>query len=255
MSTFQLDKNVFTPTLYKQITDVWLPGVDPDGKSVDNNLVMKWFRGDAGLDRLCKDNFAHVLETIGPKRLPEPTAKPFLQELEAIQGEETGDGGSKAAWAALSMVILLDQMPRNIFRTEEGLRKVYTHYDKIAIDFVQALLSTSSPISRPDLHPQWQNSFAHKLWFYLPLEHTEEIEAHKTLDDLIAQFSDQIQKLEGYEATKRLVEDTLKAERMHREPLERFGRYPHRNSALGRMSTEQEQEFMNGGGATFGVAQ
>ncbi|KAJ4358031.1 uncharacterized protein N0V89_002610 [Didymosphaeria variabile] len=255
MSTFHLDRSVFTPALYKQVTDIWLVGADAEGKKLDDSAVLRWFRGDAELDRICKDNFAHVLDSIGPEQLPEPTAKPFLQELETIQEQEKGSDGSRTAWAALSMVILLDQMPRNIFRTNEGLSKVYTHYDKMALDFVVSLLSTSSPIARPDLHPPWQNSFAHIMWFYLPLEHSEDIEAHKQLDDLVAHFSEHIEKLEGYEATRSLVESFMKAEKMHREPLEKFGRYPHRNGALERTSTEQEQKFLEGGGATFGVAQ
>ncbi|KAF2437270.1 hypothetical protein P171DRAFT_437876 [Karstenula rhodostoma CBS 690.94] len=255
MSSFRLNKDVFTPNLYKQVTDIWLVGADLDGRRLDDSLMKKWFLGDPDLDRICKDNFAHVLESIGPERLPEPTAKPFLQELETIRTEEKGDGGSKAAWTALGMVILLDQMPRNIFRTNKGLKKVYTHYNRMAFDFVKTLQSASSPISRPDTHPQWQNSFAHRIWFYLPLEHSEDIDAHKMLDNLTEQFSKRIENSEGYEASKRLMEGFLKAERMHREPLEKFGRYPHRNGALGRTNTEQEEQFLNGGGATFGVAQ
>ncbi|KAL1612588.1 hypothetical protein SLS60_000817 [Paraconiothyrium brasiliense] len=255
MSTFHLDRSLFTPTLYKQVTDIWLAGADVEGKKLDDSAPLRWFRGDAELDRICNDNFAHVLDAIGPEQLPEPTAKPFLRELEKMQEQEDGQDGSRVAWAALSMVILLDQMPRNIFRTNEGLRKVYTHYDKMAFDFVKSLLSSSSPISRPDLHQQWQCSFAHKMWFYLPLEHSENIEAHKQLDDLVAQFLEHIEKFEGYQETKSLVEGFMKAEKMHRQPLEKFGRYPHRNSALGRTSTEQEQEFLEAGGATFGVAQ
>ncbi|OAG07139.1 uncharacterized protein CC84DRAFT_1216135 [Paraphaeosphaeria sporulosa] len=255
MSTFQLDRDIFNPTLYKQVTNIWLAGADVDGKRLDDTIVKKWFSGDAELDRICNDNFAHVLDTIGPERLPEPSAKPFLHELEAMHKEDKGDGGSQAAWTALSMVILLDQMPRNIFRTNEGLKKVYTHYDRMAFDLVKSLFSASSPISRPDLHPQWQNSFAHKMWFYLPLTHSEDVKAHDILDDLVEPVSKSVEKLEGYEATKRLIEGFRTSEKSHREPLELFGRYPHRNSALSRTNTEQEQEFLKDGGATFGVAQ
>jgi uncharacterized protein (DUF924 family) len=254
MSTFELDRGVFTPTLYKQVTDTWLTGAGVDGE-LEDSVAKKWFVGDAELDRVCKDNFAHVLETVGPDRLTQPSAKPFLQELATIQKEGKGDSGAQAAWTALSMVILLDQMPRNIFRTKEGLRKVYTHYDRMAFDLVQTLFSASSPISRPDLHPQWQNSFAHKMWFYLPLVHSEDIEAHKKLDDFVAPFAKRMENLEGYEATKGLVDGFMKSEKAHREPLEKFGRYPHRNIALGRSTTEQEKKFLEGGGQTFGVAQ
>lgn len=252
MSTFHLDRDVFNQSLYKQVTDIWLGGASVDGKTLDDSAVKKWFVGDAQLDRICKDNFASVLDTIGPEAMPHPSAKPFLDNLGDIY-KDNEDGGSQFAWTALGMVILLDQVPRNIFRTNEGLIKVYTHYDRIAFDLARTLLSPSSPMPRPDL--RWQHSFAHIMWFYLPLEHSEDIEAHDLLRDIVEPLSKIIEDLTGYEATKRLIEHFKMSEKSHREPLEKFGRYPHRNTALGRTSTEQEKSFLESGGATFGVAQ
>jgi uncharacterized protein (DUF924 family) len=51
------------------------------------------------------------------------------------------------------------------------------------------------------------------------------------------------------------LENYQKSAKDHRDILERFGRYPHRNTALGRVSTEEERRFIEDGGATFGVAQ
>ncbi|KAJ4292406.1 hypothetical protein N0V90_009068 [Kalmusia sp. IMI 367209] len=255
MSSFALDKRIFNPSLYKQLTNIWLAGVDTKGQELQEDVAKRWFRSDPELDGICRENFLHALEAIGPERLPVPTADPFIQELGAIAEQERNGDGSQAAWTALSMVLLLDQMPRNIFRTADGLVKVYNHYDKIALALVRRLLSPASPIPRPDLHPQWRNSFSHRMWFYLPLEHSEEIENHKTIDDILAEFSKDTEKSQDLNATKNLLQGFVKAEQEHRGVLDRFGRYPHRNIALGRESTEEEKAHLKDGGATFGVAQ
>jgi uncharacterized protein (DUF924 family) len=259
MSTFTLDKNVFNPTLYKQVTDVWLSGVDIQGHEMNEDVMRRWFMGTPEerltFDSVCRDYFAHALEAIGPEKLPNPTAEPFLRQVRDIARQDEDGNGSQAAWTTLSMALLLDQMPRNIFRTNAGLVNVYTHYDKIAYALVRTLLSSASPIPRPDLHPQWCNSAAHRMWFYLPLTHSEDIEAHNMLDKIVAQFSKDTEKLEGHAATKKFLQANMNSEREHREVLNRFGRYPHRNTALGRKSTEEEERFLKEGGATFGVTQ
>ena len=256
MSSATLDRSVFHPSLYKQITDIWLADIDMTGKYLPENVAERWFRNNAELDRTCNAKFAHTLEAIGPGSLPNPSAEPFIKELQSIAEQEPrGSDGSEVARSALSMVILLDQIPRNIFRTTEGLNKVYTHYDKMAFEFVQILLSPTSPIPRPDLHPQWRNSFAHRMWFYLPLEHSEDIRQHDKLDGIVDQFSSEVSQTEGLEATRELVEGFISAEKMHRDLLEQFGRYPHRNIAMGRKTTKEEEIFLGKGGATFGVKQ
>ncbi|KAK3216014.1 hypothetical protein GRF29_8g1800375 [Pseudopithomyces chartarum] len=255
MSTFTLDKSVFNPALYKQIASTWLSDIDTSGEHVPENAAARWFRNNVELDRICNQNFAHALQAIGPEKILTPTAEPFLEEIRSIaQRENENSDESQAAWAALSIVILLDQIPRNVFRTREGLTKVYTHFDTMALEFVQRLYSETSPIPRPDLHPQWHNSFAHRMWFLLPLEHSEDIKQHDRLDDIVKDFSMATERTEGLDATRKLVEGFTQAEATHRDLLEKFGRYPHRNSALGRETTKEEEEFLKGRGATFGVA-
>ncbi|KAJ4992023.1 hypothetical protein SVAN01_02344 [Stagonosporopsis vannaccii] len=259
MSSFTLDKNIFTPALYQKIQDVWLGGVNPNGEDIDMDVVRRWFLGTPeerlALDKKCSDNFLHALDAIGPERLASPTAEPFLEQLTKIAQNDTKGDGAEAASAALSIAILLDQMPRNIFRTNEGLVKVYTHYDKIAQAFIRTLFSSKSPISRPDQYPLWRNSTAHRMWFYMPLCHSEDVEVHKQLDGLLEDLQRDLDVQKGCAGSKKLLEGQFKAEREHREIIDRFGRYPHRNGALGRESSEEEIKFMSDGGATFGVAQ
>jgi uncharacterized protein (DUF924 family) len=255
-SAFKLDANVFNATLYKQLTDVWLPGVDLRGEELDFSVLKRWFMasGDERIafDGLCRSSFGHALEAVGPDHLPEPSAQPFVDEIERV-ARESDD--AQAAWTALSLMLLLDQIPRNIYRTDEGLRKVYSHYDEISYALSRRLLSSNAPVPRVDLHPQWRNSAVHRLWFYMPLMHSEESEPHNYLDEILSEAGKELEVLEGHQGSKTFLEGQLKAEREHRDILDRFGRYPHRNSALGRPSTEEEKRFLEEGGATFGVAQ
>jgi uncharacterized protein (DUF924 family) len=255
-STFKLDANVFNATLYKQLIDVWLPGVDLRGEELDSSALQRWFMasGDERIafDGLCRSNFGHALEAIGPDHLPTPTAQPFIDEIERV-AHESDD--AQAAWTALSMTLLLDQIPRNIYRTDEGLRKVYNHYDAISYALSRRILLFNAPVPRVDLHPQWRNSAAYRMWFYMPLMHSEELEAHDYLDGILDEASKEIGILDGHQGSKTFLNSQLEGEREHRDILDRFGRYPHRNGALGRTSTEEEKKFLEEGGATFGVAQ
>lgn len=259
MSTYKLDPAIFNAALYKQVPEVWFPGMDLSGQELDPDVMRRWFMGTPNerlhFDGVCRNAFAHALEAIGPDKFPEASAQPFLDELASIAKKDEGGAGDEAAWTALSLTLLLDQMPRNIYRTEEGLRKVYTHYDRICFQLVSTLLSPASPIPQPDTHPLFQHSAAHRLWFYMPLMHSEDIPAHKLVDSILAEYGKEIEGLEGYQGTKTFLQGQLKAEKMHREILDRFGRYPHRNGALGRKSTQEEEKFLEGGGATFGVEQ
>lgn len=54
------------------------------------------------------------------------------------------------------------------------------------------------------------------------------------------------------DAARGFAETLLGFERRHRVIIERFGRYPHRNGVLGRVSTGEEVEYLAGGGETFG---
>jgi uncharacterized protein (DUF924 family) len=259
MSTFKLDANLFNATLYRQLTNVWLPGVDLRGEELDMSVLKRWFMAGpderAAFDGLCRDKFAPALEAIGPGQMTQPTAQPFLDEIERVaQNDPMGDG-AEAAWTALSLTLLLDQIPRNLYRTDAGLHTVYTHYDIMSYNLSRALLSSKSPVPRVDLHAQWRNSAAHRLWFYMPLMHSEDIEAHHAIDEILGQASREVNALEGHHGTKTFLDGQLQAEKSHREILDRFGRYPHRNGALGRQSTEEEIKFLEGGGATFGVTQ
>jgi uncharacterized protein (DUF924 family) len=259
MPPFTLDKTIFTPSLYKKVQDVWFDDQPIGTQDIDRRVIMKWFgaipdQKDA-FDTLCRDNFAHALEAIGPEHFPNPSAEPFLSQIrDFVHADAAGDAAA-AAEVALSMVLLLDQMPRNIYRTNEGLAKVYNHYDKMAYALATSFISSAdAPLPRPDLHPQWRRSPGWRYWFYLPFMHSEDLDAHRKVESIIVELKSELDG-DGNEAARAFAQTGLDAEREHMDIIERFGRYPHRNAALRRVSTEEEKEFLRGGGATFGVVQ
>jgi uncharacterized protein (DUF924 family) len=89
--------------------------------------------------------------------------------------------------------------------------------------------------------------FAERLFFYMPLEHAESLEAQ---DESVAAFRRLLAEVPPdlhaiFAATLRFAEE-------HRSIIERFGRFPHRNALLGRESSREEAEWLGEGGRSFG---
>jgi uncharacterized protein (DUF924 family) len=138
---------------------------------------------------------------------------------------EEGAAGRLAAWKrsaheGLALVILLDQFPRNMFRGQAGAFAT----DAMAREAARALLPRAAELSPEE-----------RLFACLPFEHSE------SLDD---------QDL-ACTLTAPLGADLLRYAQRHREIIERFGRFPHRNQILGRASTTEEVEFLKQPGSGF----
>ena len=138
---------------------------------------------------------------------------------------EAAAAGVLADWesgpdSALALVMLLDQVPRNVFRSTP---RAFASDKK-------ALATTLRALDRGfDSHvpPAW------RLFFYLPFEHSECL-------------ADQRRGLELIESLPPVPgrRDDREAGRRHCEIIERFGRFPHRNAILGRVSTAAEDAFL-----------
>ena len=253
-----LNRKIFNSSLYKRVLDVWFEGVPLDATCATDTILRKWFMSSpeerAAFDTLCSKEFSHALEEVGPKRFPVTSPEsysfvpnnimvPLLEELDTTSNDiETTN-------RALGMVILFDQIPRNLYRTTETLPLVYNHYDNIAISLVRHVLKMQP---RPDLHPSVRHSPVRRLWFYLPLIHSENPSDHIVHDKIVDDMEKEIVAL-GYEDGAEYLGKARTAAKMHREILEKFGRYPHRNACLGRKNTEEEEKWLNDGGQTFGV--
>jgi uncharacterized protein (DUF924 family) len=127
----------------------------------------------------------------------------------------------------LAYIVATDQFPRNIFRGDE--RAFST--DALALRAARAALARGLD---KDLLP------VERLFFYLPFEHSEALEDQLKACELCA-------PLASFAETA----DVLRYAIAHRDIIQRFGRFPHRNGALGRESTAQELEFLKQPGSSF----
>lgn len=133
--------------------------------------------------------------------------------------------GEYDAWAvtaegALALLILLDQFPRNLYR-----RSAHA----FATD------AKALAIARAATERGWHNDVEAELrpFMLLPFQHSE------TLAD----------QEYGLELARDLGDaDTIKWHEIHRDIIARFGRFPHRNPVFGRVTTAEEQTFLDEGG-------
>lgn len=164
----------------------------------------------------------------------------FDAELRARFGAtlEAARAGRLDAWAAdaegrLALLIVLDQFTRNAWRGRP---------DSFSGD-AQALALALEGIERG--HDQAVPPMA-RIFCYLPLEHAEDA-------DLQARSVALFEALAGApDAQPRaFFEATLDYARRHQDVIARFGRFPHRNAVLGRVSTPAEQAYLAQPGAGF----
>jgi uncharacterized protein (DUF924 family) len=161
----------------------------------------------------------------GPDRWYEKDAA-FDEEIRRrfLKAYEAAAAGKLTAWessaeGALALLILIDQLPRNMFR---GHARSYAA-DPLARAVASRAILNGFDGAIPDLRD----------FFYLPFSHSENL-------------ADQ----ERAVAIHRAHNDAngLKWAELHADIIRRFGRFPHRNAVLGRLSTPEEQAFLDGGG-------
>jgi len=123
----------------------------------------------------------------------------------------------------LAEIIVLDQFSRNLWRNDI---RTYTQ-DKMAIALAQEALN----------HPCYHElSTLEKRYILLPFMHSESLELHDWAYKYFKELGD---------------EEFMYYEMLHREVLERFGRYPYQNEDLGRESTPEEVEYIKEKGGRF----
>ena len=122
----------------------------------------------------------------------------------------------------LARVVLLDQFPRNMFR---GMAQAFAT-DPLALDGARVILDNG-----------WDGAMTHdqRLFAYLPFEHSESLADQRRCCELMQPLGDELHRY------------ALR----HKEIIERFGRFPHRNAILGRASTPEEEAFLQQPGSGF----
>ncbi len=136
------------------------------------------------------------------------------------------DRWTETPCGGLALIVLLDQLSRNVFR---GTAEAFAA-DAQAIGIARAMIADGhdtalSPVER--------------MFVYLPFEHAETIDEQNESVRLFETLRDE------------LGPDTVNYAHRHRDVIRRFGRFPHRNAVLGRASTPEEIEYLAQPGAGF----
>jgi len=155
-----------------------------------------------------------ALDRLIVERFSELHARAVQDEL--FEWRETAQG-------RLAEIIILDQFSRNMFRGEPEAFA----YDALALALAQEAIAADADAQ---LTPN-ERSF-----LFMPFMHSESLEIHTVALELFEKNGDQ---------------GSLDYEIKHKEIIERFGRYPHRNAILGRESTAEELEFLQQPGSSF----
>jgi uncharacterized protein (DUF924 family) len=142
------------------------------------------------------------------------------------------------AWAdspagLLSLVLLTDQFPRNIFR---NTAKAFA-FDALAQTWCKIGL---------DRHLDGKLRPIERVFFYLPLEHSECLDHQEQSVQLFTRLYQEV-SAEQMDTFRVFLIFALR----HRHVIARFGRFPHRNEMLGRVSTPEEIAFLKEPGSSF----
>jgi len=164
----------------------------------------------------------------------------FLEDLKLSEIRE--ESGYFNNWrfdkqGRLALVILQDQMARNIFRKQAEAFS----FEKNVLEIVLEVIK--------DNREDKSYKFYERMFLYLPLEHSENI-AHQ---DLCYEMFEELSKdFVDFPDLKKAAEGLMKFSEEHRSIVKRFGRFPHRNETLGREPTQEEVNYLNKGGSRFG---
>jgi uncharacterized protein (DUF924 family) len=152
---------------------------------------------------------------------------------------EKAIAGELGSWAdgprrRLSLILVLDQFPRNMFR---GSARAFA-YDGAALGLTLSGMQSAADGAL---------DIVERLFFYMPLQHAENSEVQ---DESVAAYRRLISEVP--QELGAIFAGALRSAENHRQIIVRFGRFPHRNLALARASTPEEEEWLRKGGESFG---
>jgi uncharacterized protein (DUF924 family) len=188
------------------LLDFWFGPPEDPGRLAQRKI---WFGGPPEFDAALRDAFLADYEVAAAGA--------------ASAWEETAEG-------ALALVLLLDQVPRNIFRDTP---RAYAA-DTLARAVADRALDRGFDQAVP---PVW------RLFFYMPFHHSENLTDQRRSVALFASLPRNPDRRGG---------SLRRYGRPYVEVIERFGRFPHRNRVLSRESTPAELEWLRSEGQSFG---
>ncbi|HZO17155.1 MAG TPA: DUF924 family protein [Polyangiaceae bacterium] len=191
-------------TTPEEILQFWFGEPARDANDVMDKL-RRWFRGGAEIDADVRERFGAAVEA-------------------ALAGEL--DGWALEARSRLALVLLLDQFTRNVYRGDPRTHAGDEKAQELALDaFDRGLDRTLSYVER--------------VFLSMPLIHSEHLSRQRRVDEIVAQMTPEAPPECGQMAAMH-AEQTAK----YTAIIARFGRFPHRNELLGRISTPEEEEFL-----------
>jgi len=196
----------------EQILSFWFKEQELSAPQIDRRMDI-WFGEDPVFDHDIEKEFADDIEKASEGKLNHWADEPH---------------------GRLALIILIDQFRRNIYR---GTLKAFSH-DKVALK-----LCVEGAMEKKDkgLTP------IQRVFFYMPLQHAESAKV-------------QAKSVELYERLAESVSPTLQETfltvaqfaELHKDIIDQFGRFPHRNVLLGRENTPEEDEYLAGDSPDFG---
>jgi uncharacterized protein (DUF924 family) len=195
----------------KTINDFWFGSLEDD-KAIADQRARLWWSKDPVVDADIRSRFENCIAKATQGRLDDWTTSPA---------------------GCLALILLTDQCPRNVYRDTAAAFASDPKARSLCKDgLAKGLDHALRPIER--------------VFFYLPLEHSESIVDQ---DHAVALF-------EQLAATAKpehrpVFDDYFDYALRHREVIRRFGRFPHRNRILGRESSREELTFLAQKGSSF----
>lgn len=196
---------------FADVLAFWLDAYPLDG-AVMQRVKPQWFTKSDAFDTLVRARFGPTIEA-------------------ALAGEL--DVWAETAEGRLALLIVLDQFTRNAFRGQP----LSFAGDARALALAQQGLALGHDQQAPPMA---------RIFFYLPLEHAEDLALQRQSVALFQRLAD-----EATPDLEAFFNGTLDYAHKHEAVIRRFGRFPHRNAILGRDSTAEEKDYLAQPGAEF----
>ena len=193
------------------ICQFWFGDIVDDDVTTDKSAL--WWGGGAVVDNDIKQRFEGLLEQAASGQLKTWEATP--------QG-------------LMALIILLDQFPLNIYR---GAARAYD-YESQAIQ-----LCLNGIENKMDT----ELSLIERIFFYMPLEHSEKIEHQNLAVKMVGQLV-----ASAAPGNRKRMQGFLDFAIEHQDIVQKFSRFPHRNEVLGRKPTAEETAYLSSGGKRYG---
>ena len=195
----------------EDVREFWFGGADPNDADLEERIDF-WFAAGPDVD-------AEIVRRFG------------VAVRSALSGRL--DSWRISPPGCLALVILLDQFPRNIHRGKPGAYSGDAKACALSLDAI-------------DREADRALSVLERAFLYLPLQHAEDGDVQRRSVDMFKALRD-----ESSGGLRTCMKRFLASARTHRDIIQRFGRFPHRNEILGRECTRAEIEFLRAPAAPF----